>query len=128
MSETRMRIRQVATVGVPVSDQDAALEFYVGKLGFEVRRDMEFGGGMRWLEVAPQGAPTTIALLPPGGSAPGIDSGIRLTTSDAQADHADLLARGVEVDPEVQRLGGGVPPMFSLRDPDGNTLYVVEST
>jgi hypothetical protein len=38
--------------------------------------------------------------------------------------HADLLARGVDADPEVVHIEG-VPPMFSFRDPDGNTLRVV---
>jgi hypothetical protein len=48
-----------------------------------------------------------------------------LTTEDAEADHADLRARGVDVDPEVLRWPG-VPAMFSFRDPDGNVLFVVE--
>jgi catechol 2,3-dioxygenase-like lactoylglutathione lyase family enzyme len=117
------RITGVGTVGVPVSDQERALEFYVGTLGFEKRMDAPFGGGMRWIEVAPPGAPTSIALI--GGDA-GVDTGIRLSTSDAAADHADLLARGVDADPELIQMGPGVPPMFSFRDPDGNRLYVVE--
>ena len=121
------RIRTVGTVGIPVTDQDRALEFYVGMLGFEVRRDGEFGGGMRWLEVAPPGAETSIALLPPGmGTGAGVDTGIRLSTESAEADHASLEARGVDVQ-EILRFGEGVPPMFTFRDPDGNTLYVVES-
>ncbi len=119
-------ISGVSTVAVPVTDQERALAFYVGTLGFEVRRDAPFGPGMRWIEVAPPGAPTTIALPPRGDVAPGIDTGIRLTTRDAEADHAALLARGVVVS-EVLHFGPGVPPMFTLRDPDGNTLYVVEA-
>jgi catechol 2,3-dioxygenase-like lactoylglutathione lyase family enzyme len=114
------RITAVATVGVPVTDQDRALEFYLGKLGFEKRRDLPFGGG-RWIEVAPPGSATTIALVPAG-----VPAGIRLTTRDATTDHADLQARGVEVDPEVLRIPEA-PPMFSLRDPDGNGLILVES-
>jgi catechol 2,3-dioxygenase-like lactoylglutathione lyase family enzyme len=47
------RISGVGTVGVPVTDQDRALEFYLGTLGFEKRMDAPFGGGMRWIEVAP---------------------------------------------------------------------------
>ena len=45
---------------------------------------------------------------------------------DDKGVHAELLSRGVDADPEVLRFGEGVPPMFSFRDPDGNTLYVVE--
>jgi catechol 2,3-dioxygenase-like lactoylglutathione lyase family enzyme len=119
-------ITEVRTVAVPVTDQDRALDFYVGKLGFEKRMDARFNGDMRWIEVAPKGSPTTIALAPlPQGGTAGVDTGIRLGTEDAEADHVDLLARGVDTDPEVLRFEG-VPPMFSLRDPDGNLLYVVE--
>jgi catechol 2,3-dioxygenase-like lactoylglutathione lyase family enzyme len=114
-------ITQVATVGIHVTDQQKAIEFYVGELGFEVRRDIPFGDG-RWIEVAPPGATTTIALVPEG-----VPAGIRLTTRDADADHVDLRARGVDVDPQVLWMGPAVPPMFALRDPDGNSLILVES-
>jgi predicted enzyme related to lactoylglutathione lyase len=120
-----MRITDVRTVAVPVTDQDSALEFYTRRLGFAVRTDAAAGSG-RWLEVAPDGATTSLALVPPADGGPtGIDTGIRLTTADAAADHADLRAAGVDVDPEVLRWPG-VPPMFGFRDPDGNRLYVVE--
>lgn len=119
-------ITGMTTVAVPVTDQERALDFYVGTLGFEMRRDAPFGPGMRWIEVAPPGSATTIALPPLGDVKPGVDTGIRLTTSNAEADHAALRAKGVDVGAEVLRFGPGVPPMFTLRDPDGNTLYVVE--
>jgi catechol 2,3-dioxygenase-like lactoylglutathione lyase family enzyme len=115
------RIIGVGTVGVPVTDQDRALEFYVGELGFEKRRDLPFGPA-RWIEVAPPGSATTIALVPAG-----VPAGIRLATADAGADHADLRSRGVDVDPEVLRLPDA-PAMFGLRDPDGNGLILVEWT
>jgi catechol 2,3-dioxygenase-like lactoylglutathione lyase family enzyme len=74
-------INGVHTVGVPVTDQDRALEFYVGTLGFEKRMDGSFGEGLRWIEVAPPGATTTIALVPAGEGAPaGVDTGWRLAT------------------------------------------------
>ena len=64
------RISQVATVFVPVADQDRALEFYLDKLGFEKRADFPYGEGGRWVEVAPPGSANAIALVPPreGGS------------------------------------------------------------
>jgi hypothetical protein len=72
-------------------------------------------------------APTTIALAPPGGEVkPGIDTGIRLLTGDADGAHTGLIEAGADADAEVMRWPG-VPPMFSFRDPDGNTLYVVEA-
>ncbi|HYJ73021.1 MAG TPA: VOC family protein [Actinomycetota bacterium] len=113
------QITAVGSVGVPVTDQDRALEFYVGQLGFEKRRDLPFGDG-RWIEVAPPGAATTIALVPAG-----IPAGIRLYTQDAGTDHATLRAGGADVDPDVTRMEIA-PPMFALRDPDGNSLILVE--
>ncbi len=114
------------TVGVPVADQDRALEFYVETLGLEKRLDVtlqQFGG--RWIEVAPPGAPVTIALVPERAGIPsGVETGIRLTTRDADAVHADLRSRGVDVG-EMLRWPG-TPAMFALRDQDGNGLEIVE--
>ena len=122
---TTTRISDVRTIGVPVSDQQRALDFYGGVLGFEIRMDSPFPGG-RWIEVAAPGATTTIALAAAqDATATGVDTGIRFSTADATADHATLAGAGVDVDAEVLRYPG-VPPMFSFRDPDGNTLYVVE--
>jgi lactoylglutathione lyase len=117
----------VHTIGVPVNDQDRALDFYVTKLGFEKRRDApvpQFGG--RWIEVAPPGARITIALVPAREGTPsGVETGIRFTTKDAAAVHAALTARGVDVG-ELLRWPG-VPPMFKVRDQDGNGVEVVEA-
>ena len=127
MSErTGTRITRIRTVGIPVTDQDRALEFYAGTLGFDVVMDGAFGQGERWIELAPPGAGTTIALVrATEGTPTGVDTGIRFSTADAGTDHADLRARGVDADEEILRWDG-VPPMFTLRDPDGNRLVVVE--
>lgn len=114
------------TVVVPVTDQDRALEFYVGTLGLEKRVDVTFGGGRRWIEVAPCDASTSIALVH-GPHRGGVDTGIRLTTGDAGAAYADLQLRGVDMATGLLRVEG-TPPMFSLRDPDGNLLYCVEGS
>jgi len=113
-------VTRVGTVIVPVSDQDRALEFYVGTLGMEVRLDAELAPGRRWLEVGPPGAATSLALVP------GDAMEVSLATADADADHAALLAAGVDADAEVIRMGESVPPMFTFRDPDGNPFRVVE--
>jgi catechol 2,3-dioxygenase-like lactoylglutathione lyase family enzyme len=118
----------IGTVAIPVRDQQRAVDFYCGTLGFEKRRDAEFGSGMRWIEVAPAGVSTTLAIPPAGPSATsGKDTGIRLTCEDAEKAHHELQTAGVDVDDEVMNWPG-VPPMFSLRDPDNNTLYIVEQT
>jgi len=120
------RIAEVRTVSVPVSDTDRARDFYTTKLGFEVRLDVPYGDGRHWIEVAAPGATTSIALAPPGpGQAPGVDTGIRFVTADVEADHADLQARGVDVDADILRWPG-TPPMFQMRDPDGNLLRVIQ--
>jgi catechol 2,3-dioxygenase-like lactoylglutathione lyase family enzyme len=116
-------ISRIGTVIVPVSDQDRALEFYVGTLGFEKRIDGEYGDGARWIEVAPPGAATTIALVPANEGDP---LEVSLATENADADHAELRGRGVDADAEVMRMGDYVPPMFTFRDPDGNRFRMVE--
>ncbi len=127
MSLTKTRISKISTVVVPVSDQERAVAFYVETLGFEKRVDVPFAEGYRWVEVAPADAMTTIAIVPPPPGKPtgNVETGIGLHSEDIDADHAELKNRGVDVDPEVSRMGDPVPPLFWLRDPDGNTLMVV---
>ena len=127
-TDTKTHLTQVSTVMVPVTDQDRAIEFYTDKLGFETRADIPFGDGERWVEVAPPGAATTVALIPPReGESAGIETRMALRSTDIDADHADLLARGVDVDPEVMRMGDPVPPMFFFRDQDGNRMFAVQT-
>ena len=125
---TKPNLTKVGRVCVTVADTDRAIDFYVDKLGFEKVVDVPMGEDMRWVEVAIAGTPTTIALAPPpqGQAAGGGQTGICLDTSDVDADHAALKAAGIDVDEEVTRYGGAVPPMFWLRDPDGNSLIVVQ--
>jgi catechol 2,3-dioxygenase-like lactoylglutathione lyase family enzyme len=117
-------ITHVGTVLVTVADQDAALGFW-HELGFETRIDGPFGDGGRWVEIAPPGAQTSLALVPrDGGSTAGTE--VSFATSDAEADHAALLRLGVDIDPDLIRMGDYAPPMFTFRDPDGNPFRVVE--
>jgi predicted enzyme related to lactoylglutathione lyase len=122
------RVTKLANVIVPVADQDRALEFYTDALGLEKRVDAPFGDGNRWIEVAPTGADTPIAICPPGPNttAGGRDTGITLQTDDIDAYHAQLKDRGVDVDAEISRFGDSVPPLFWFRDPEANVLMVVE--
>jgi catechol 2,3-dioxygenase-like lactoylglutathione lyase family enzyme len=62
------------------------------------------------------------------GGPTAVDTGIILSTTDVDADHAALKAAGVDVDAEVARWGAPVPPMFRFRDPAGNSLTIVEPT
>ncbi|HEX3693155.1 MAG TPA: VOC family protein [Solirubrobacteraceae bacterium] len=126
---TATHITQVGTIIVPVSDQDEAIAFYTEKLGFEKRADTPFGNGDRWVEVGPAGHTTTLALMPPReGEEVGIATRVAFSTTDIDADYADLQARGVDVDAEVMRMGGPVPPMFWFRDHDKNSYLIVETS
>ena len=128
MPSTKTRVSKIGSVVIPVSDQDREIDFYVNTLGFEKRADVPFGNGYRWVEVAPPGAETTIALAPPPEGRPrgNRETGIGLNTEDIDALHAELKAAGVDIDEEVSRMGDPVPPLCWLRDPEGNSLMVVE--
>ncbi|MBC8160748.1 MAG: VOC family protein [Roseiflexaceae bacterium] len=135
-------ISQVATVFVPVSDQNRALTFYLDKLGFEKRVDFSYGGSHRWIEVAPPGSTIALALVPPteGQSGGGDQTYCAFTTKDIESDHATLRARGVDVDADIARKGtrraglvsikvsveDPVPPQFFFRDIDGNRFLIVD--
>jgi len=128
MSTTTTRINKLGIVCIPVADQDKALEFYVDTLGFEKRADVPFGDDYRWVEVAPAGSVTTIAIAPPppGQATGNAQTGIILHTDDIEAVHADLKAAGVDVDDAISRMGDPVPPMLWLRDPEQNVLMIAE--
>src|SRR5438874_8261401 len=102
-----LHITEIGRVAVPAADQDRALDFYIGTLGFELRSDETFADGkMRWIEVAPAGASTAIAIAPPMEGGPtAVDTGIVISTTDIEADHAALKAAGVDADAEIARWG-----------------------
>jgi catechol 2,3-dioxygenase-like lactoylglutathione lyase family enzyme len=141
-TQSATRISQVATVFVPVADQERALEFYLGKLGFEKRADFPYGKDGRWVEVAPPGSVNAIALVPSseGVSAGGNAAHCAFATEDIEADHATLRDRGVDADEQIARTGRSrpglvsieatvedpVPAQFFFRDVDGNRFLIVE--
>jgi catechol 2,3-dioxygenase-like lactoylglutathione lyase family enzyme len=139
VSTTATGISQIQLVMIPSTDQDRSVAFYEA-LGFEKRSDIPWGDGYRWIELYPPSGVAGIALVPPGpGDPTGVQTGVILNADDIDATHARLRAGGVDVDPAVARVGapaeirlgavemaGPVPPMFYFRDPDGNTLLIVE--
>ena len=136
-----MTITQVGTLFVPVTDQERSLAFFVDVLGFEKRTDFVYGAGSRWVEVAPPGSPSAIALVPPDeGSSRGDDEArCAFVSGDIAADHAALVAAGVDVDERIAGTGvprrglispvasvpDPVPSQFFFRDPDGNRFLIV---
>ena len=117
-------ITGVRLIGVPVTDQDRAVDFYTRTLGFEKRADITIENFGRWVVVAPVGSAVGIGLVPAGPGLPaGVETGIRLAVDDVEATHAAMTARGVEADDVLH--WAGVPPMFAFRDQDGNGFEII---
>jgi catechol 2,3-dioxygenase-like lactoylglutathione lyase family enzyme len=132
MSNSMQASTTISNIGVAmftISDQDAAIDYYTNTLGWELRSDVPFGdeGGNRWVEVAPPGSGARLALNPPMGGQPG-GSAIAVETPDVNAEYERLKAiEGVKTG-EPMGGEGPVPRMFSVEDPDGNHIWVVQSS
>lgn len=129
-------IQRMSHCTVYVTDQEAAKQFYVEKLGFEVRTDSQFGEGFRWLTVGPKGQrdlevilmePTTFGcgdkkgdtvakikeLIAKGAFGMGV-----FATSDCQATYAELKAKGVEFLSPPRKMPYGMEAV--MKDNSGN--------
>jgi predicted enzyme related to lactoylglutathione lyase len=124
-----------------VHDQDAALAFYTGKLGWEVRSDATLPemGNFRWLSVGPVGQDMSIVLMAIPG-APVLDEEsnhqihdlmgkgyagtVFLTTDDCRAAYEELKGRGVEFTEAPEERPYGIDAGF--RDPSGNALRLTQ--
>jgi predicted enzyme related to lactoylglutathione lyase len=105
-------------VAVPVSDVDRAKAFYVDQAGFNADHDHTVSEDLRFVQLTPPGSACSIALGKGMTDAePGSVKGLQLVVDDADAAHADLSSRGVEVSP-VQDFPWGRFVFF--QDPDGN--------
>jgi catechol 2,3-dioxygenase-like lactoylglutathione lyase family enzyme len=127
MSDLTQSPTTVNNLGVAmftVADVDAAIEFYTNKLGYELRADVTFGEGGRWVEVAPPGSTARLGLNAPMNNQPGGGS-IGVETPDPAAERERLVALGIESG-ELMSVPGA-PTMFSFGDPDGNFIWVVET-
>ncbi|ATE71618.1 MULTISPECIES: VOC family protein [Lysobacter] len=123
---------------LPHNDADAALAFYRDILGFEVRKDVAFGG-MRWITVGPVNQPATSIVLHPPAASPGITDEerrtiaemmakgtyaiITLATPDLDGAFARLQAGGAEIVQEPIDQPYGVRDC-AVRDPSGNLIRI----
>ena len=125
-----------------VHDQDEALAFYTGKLGWEVRADVTVPelGNFRWLTVAPAGQPDVAVTLmaipgPPVMDADtaeqvrtlmakGFAGTIFLTTDDVRSSYEELKGRGVEFTEAPEERPYGIDSGF--RDPSGNSIRLTQ--
>jgi catechol 2,3-dioxygenase-like lactoylglutathione lyase family enzyme len=123
-----------------VTDQDEALDFYVGKLGLEITADQDLGF-MRWLTVNVPGQPDRqiilSALEAPAVSPDLVDSARRmlgeglmgmvfLTTADCRGTHEELSGRGVEFAKEPTEQPYGID--CEARDPFGNRIRIAQTS
>src|SRR5947209_4182061 len=111
-------ITSIKTVAVYVTDQQRALEFYTGKLGFEVRRNQPMGPGGNWVEVSPPGSQTCVVLYPRAMMAgwESLKPSVVFGSEDIAATHGELSARGVSFTQAPATLPWGTYAKFT--DPD----------
>jgi lactoylglutathione lyase len=120
-------IKHVSVVAITVSDQDAALDFWVNKVGFEQRADVPVGDGYRWLEVAPPGATTRISLEKGEGDQARRAAAIPemvFEPDDIRATYEQLSGRGVRFTEPPTPQPWGTQAIFV--DPDGNHFVLVQ--
>jgi catechol 2,3-dioxygenase-like lactoylglutathione lyase family enzyme len=127
---------KIEVVTVPVSDQDRAIEFYAGKVGFAVDIDFKVSDEVRLVQMTPPGSACSIHLSTPGmGMETGSLSGVFLVVPDVLAARAELAERGVEVGEVVVFDDGAYRPAREgesldyvgcvfFSDPDGNRWCV----
>ncbi len=117
-------IKAMKFVGVPVSDQQRALDFYTGKLGFRVITDQPFDDRQRWIELGVGRTGTGIALFTPDEHKAriGTFTGISFVADDVLTTCRELKAKGVAFVQEPKEADWGTFAMFA--DPDGNTFVL----
>jgi len=117
-------IKGIKFASVPVTNQDASLEFYTKKLGFKVITDAPFDGTQRWIELGLPRAETRLVLF----TAPGQEQmvggfmNISFMTDDVEATARELKARGVEFVQDPQKADWGTAAIF--KDCDGNQFVL----
>lgn len=119
-------IQRAASIGVYVSDQDRALEFYIAKLGFKVRSDEQVGPNTRRVEVAPDGAQTCLSLSEPASQDHriGVFTNVVFECEDVQEAYDQLSRAGVDFGVEPMKQSWGWWAQF--KDLDGNQFVVME--
>ena len=121
-----MQGAQVSVVSIPVSDQERSKAFYAGVLGFDVVMDNQFGEGLRWVMLRPQGGGAAITLVTWFPEmAPGSVQGTVLAVPSLEAAIAAMVERGLQAgDLKVEEAPWG--RWVTIEDPDGNGWVVQE--
>jgi catechol 2,3-dioxygenase-like lactoylglutathione lyase family enzyme len=117
-------VRGIKFVGIPVTDQDAALKFYTESLGMKVATDQPLNEKQRWIEIMIPGADTGIALFTPEGHEKRIGEfqSISFWCEDVFATATALKKKGVVFSKEPATESWGSAAVF--KDPDGNQFVL----
>ena len=130
----------IHTTFLPHTDPDASLSFYRDTLGFEVRKDVAYGG-RRWITVGPAGQPGTSIVLEPPAADPGLTDDERRTIAEmmAKGTYARLILATAELDSTFERLQASGAEVIqepidqpygvrdcAFRDPAGNHIRINE--
>lgn len=127
--------RHLHACAIVIPDYDAALAFYVGKLGFALREDRPLGAEKRWIVIAPEADCQTNILLARAatdrqrdaiGNQFGGRVGLFLHTDDFARDHAAMLAAGVTFEEASRQEDYGTVAVW--RDPFGNRWDLLQLT
>jgi len=125
--------QHLAAIALVVADYNEAIEFYVGKLGFDLVEDTKLSDAKRWVLVAPPGSSETRLLLAKADGAEqaarvGDQTGGRvflfLHTDDFRRDYSALRARGVRFLEEPRTEAYGTVVVFA--DPYGNKWDLIQ--
>ena len=109
----------ISVISIPVSDQDRSRDFYADGVGFAVITDGPFGEGLRWVQLAPPGAQTSITLTTWFEDlAPGSVRGLILDVDDLPGARSAMEGRGVRFTEDTYDTPWG--SFAAFEDPDGN--------
>ena len=117
-------IKRIKFLGIPVRDQDRALQFYTEKLGFRILTDQQFTEKQRWIELSIPGAETGIALFTPEGHEDRIGTFVNASweVDNVEKTYEELLGRGVEFAGPPQKQPYGT--FAILKDSEGNQIVL----
>jgi predicted enzyme related to lactoylglutathione lyase len=117
-------IKRIKFLGIPVRDQERALQFYTGKLGLRVLTDQEFSEKQRWIELSIPGAETGIVLFTPEGHEDRIGTFVNTSweVDDVDKTYRELQENGVEFNGPPQKQPWG--SFITMKDSEGNQILL----
>lgn len=117
-------IKRIKFIGIPVADQERALEFYTEKLGFRILTDQQFTPTQRWIELTIPGAETGIALFTPPGHEDRVGTFVNSSweVENVEKAYEELVSRGVEFTAPPSKQAWGTSVIF--KDSEGNSIVL----